>query len=162
LGESQDKELVVEPSTPYHGSTSAWGNTLYPGNTTALGNPGNIASTSTLHPGNTLGNVIYIDASSLYTGGVSMGNSGSFLTANLPYPWGTSTSGNLGFPAHTTPTNPNMNFHPQYYQTMPYGLNIPPTGTGVLHGPIPDIFFPRTPAYVTPNLRAEGEVNDGV
>jgi hypothetical protein len=23
-------------------------------------------------------------------------------------------------------------------------------------------FFPRTPAYVTPNLRVEGEVNDGV
>jgi hypothetical protein len=33
---------------------------------------------------------------------------------------------------------------------------------GVPHGPIPDIFFPRTPAYVTPNLRVEGEVNEGV
>jgi hypothetical protein len=32
----------------------------------------------------------------------------------------------------------------------------------VLHGPIPNIFFPRTPAYVTPNPRVEGEVNDGV
>jgi hypothetical protein len=38
----------------------------------------------------------------------------------------------------------------------------PPTGTGVPHGPIPDIFFPRTPAYVTPNPRVEGEVNDAV
>jgi hypothetical protein len=45
---------------------------------------------------------------------------------------------------------------------MAYSPNIPPTGMGVLHGPIPDIFFPRTPAYVTPNLRVEGEVNDGV
>jgi hypothetical protein len=45
---------------------------------------------------------------------------------------------------------------------MAYGPNIPPAGTGVPHGPIPDIFFPRTPAYVTPNLRVEGEVNDGV
>jgi hypothetical protein len=64
-GESQDKQLVVDPSTPYPGSTSAPGNTgmLYPGNTIAPGNPGNIASTSTLHPGNTLGNVIYVDAS---------------------------------------------------------------------------------------------------
>jgi hypothetical protein len=33
---------------------------------------------------------------------------------------------------------------------------------GVPHGPIPDIFFPRTSAYVAPNPRVEGEVNDGV
>jgi hypothetical protein len=45
---------------------------------------------------------------------------------------------------------------------MAYGPNIPPTGMGVPHGPIPDIFFPRTPAYITPNLRVDGEVNDGV
>jgi hypothetical protein len=70
----------------------------------------NVASTSTLHLGNTSGNVIYVDASSLYPRGVSMGNLGSFLTANLPYPGGASTSDNLGFPAHTTPTNPNLNF----------------------------------------------------
>jgi hypothetical protein len=38
------------------------------GNTTAPGNPGNIASTTTLHPGNTSGNVIDIDASSPYLG----------------------------------------------------------------------------------------------
>jgi hypothetical protein len=73
-----------------------------------------------------------------------------------------STSGNLGFPSHTMPTNPNLNFQQPYYQTMSYGPNIPPTGTGVPHGPIPNIFFPRTPAYVTPNPRVEGEVNDGV
>jgi hypothetical protein len=78
--------------------------TVYPGN------PGNIASTCTLHPGNTSGNVIYVDASLPYLGGVSMGNPGSFLTANLPYPGSVSTSGNPGFPAHTTPTNPNPNF----------------------------------------------------
>jgi hypothetical protein len=35
-------------------------------------------------------------------------------------------------------------------------------GTGVSHSPIPNIFFPRTPAYVTPNPRVDGEVNDGV
>jgi hypothetical protein len=35
-------------------------------------------------------------------------------------------------------------------------------GAGVPHGPILDIFFPRTPTYVTPNPRVEGEVNDGV
>jgi hypothetical protein len=91
-----------------------------------------------------------------------MGNLGTSLTANLPYPGGASTSGNLGFPAHTTLTNPNLNFQQPYYQTMAYGPNIPPTGTGVPHGHIPDIFFPRTPAYVTPNLRVEGEENDGV
>jgi hypothetical protein len=87
-GESQGKQPVAKPSTPYLGSTSAPGNmgTLYPGNTNALGNPGNIASTSTLHPGNTLGNVIYVDASSPYLGGVSMGNPGTSPIANLPYP----------------------------------------------------------------------------
>jgi hypothetical protein len=45
---------------------------------------------------------------------------------------------------------------------MAYGPNIPPTGMGVPDGPIPDIYFPRTPAYVTPNPRVEGEVDDGV
>jgi hypothetical protein len=35
-------------------------------------------------------------------------------------------------------------------------------GTGVPHGPILDIFFPRTPAYVTPNPRVDGEMNEGV
>jgi hypothetical protein len=45
---------------------------------------------------------------------------------------------------------------------MAYGPNIPPTGTGVPHSPIPDIFFPRTPTYVTPNLRVECEENHGV
>jgi hypothetical protein len=91
-----------------------------------------------------------------------MGNPGNFSTTNLPYPGGTSTSGNPGFPAHTTPVSRNLNFQQSYYQTMAYGPNIPPTGTGVPHGPIPDIFFPRAPAYVTPNPRVEGEVNDGV
>jgi hypothetical protein len=68
-GESQDKQLVVEPSTPHPGSTSA------PGNTGTL-YPGNIVSTSTLHLGNTSGNVIYVDASSLYPGGCFDGKSG--------------------------------------------------------------------------------------
>jgi hypothetical protein len=45
---------------------------------------------------------------------------------------------------------------------MAYGPNIPPMGMGVSHGPIPDIYFTRTLAYVTPNPRVEGEVNDGV
>jgi hypothetical protein len=107
-----------------------------------------------------LGNVIYVNANSPYTGDVSTKNLGSFPTANLPYPGGVSTSGNPGFPAHTTLTNPNPNFQQPYYQTMSYDPNIPPMGTGVPHGPIPDIFFPRTPAYVTPNPRV-GD-NDGV
>jgi hypothetical protein len=91
-----------------------------------------------------------------------MGNPGTSPIANLPYPGGASTSGNPGFPTHTTLTNPKPNFQQPYYQTMAYGPNIPPTGMGVPHGPIPDIFFPRTPAYVTPDPRVEGEVNDGI
>jgi hypothetical protein len=163
-GESQGKQPVAEPSTPYPGSTSALGNmgTLYLGNTTAPGNPCNIASTITLHPGNTLGNVIYVNTSLSYPGGVKMGNLGSSATANLPYLGSASTSGNPWFPAHTTPTNPNPNIQQPYYQTTAYDPNIPPTSTGVPHGPVLDIFFPRTLAYVTPNPRVEGEVNDGV
>jgi hypothetical protein len=69
-GESQGKQLDLEPSTPYPGSTATPGNTgtIYLGNATASGNPGNIASISTIHPGNSLGNVIYVDASSSYPG----------------------------------------------------------------------------------------------
>jgi hypothetical protein len=55
-----------------------------------------------------------------------MGNPGSFTTANLPYQGGMSTLGNLGFPTHTTPTNPNPNFQQPYYQTMSDGPKIPP------------------------------------
>jgi hypothetical protein len=35
-------------------------------------------------------------------------------------------------------------------------------GMGVPHGPIPNVLFPRTPAYVTPNPRVNGETNEGV
>jgi hypothetical protein len=161
-GESQGKQSDFEPGTPYLGSTSTSGNmgTLYPGNTTASGNLGNIVGTSTSHLGNISDNIIYVNANSSYTGGVLMGNPGSFLTANLPYSGGMSTSGNPRFPAHTTLTNPNSNFQQPYYQTMSYSPNIPPTGTGVPHGPIPDIFFPRTPACATPNPRVRD--NEGV
>jgi hypothetical protein len=101
----------------------------------------NIASTSILHPGNTSGNIIYVDVSSPDPGGVSMGNPGSFPTANLSYPGGASTSGNLGFSAHTTPTDPNSNFQQPYYQTMPYGPNIPPMVRVFLMVLFPTYFF---------------------
>jgi hypothetical protein len=109
-GESWDKQPVVEPCTPYPGSTSAPGNmgTLYLGNTTTPGKLGNISSTSISHPGNRSGNVVYIDASSPYLGGVLMGNPGNFLTANLSYPGVASTSGYPGFSAHTTPHRPTQ------------------------------------------------------
>jgi hypothetical protein len=53
--ESQGKQPDLEPSTPYSGSTSAPGGTgtLFLGNTTASGNPGNIASAGILHTGST-------------------------------------------------------------------------------------------------------------
>jgi hypothetical protein len=44
---------------------------------------------------------------------------------------------------------------------MAGGPNIPPMGTGVPHGPIPDILFLRTPAYAAPNPQVEGD-NEGV
>jgi hypothetical protein len=82
-----------------------------------------------------------------------MGTPGGLPTASIPYPGGTSTLVNTGFPAHTTQPilGVSPNFQQPYYQTMAYGPNIPPMGTGVPHGPIPDILFPRTPAYATPN-----------
>jgi hypothetical protein len=70
--------------------------------TVALGNRGVLANTSTPHPRNTLGNVIYVDANSPYLRSTSMGNPGGFRTASIPYPGGTSTSVNTGFPTHTT------------------------------------------------------------
>jgi hypothetical protein len=44
---------------------------------------------------------------------------------------------------------------------MAYGPNIPPMGMGVPHELIPDILFPRTPAYATPNPQVEGD-NEGL
>jgi hypothetical protein len=98
-GESQDKQPIVEPTTHYLGSTSTPCSTSkhYLGNTTAPGNSGNIASTSTLHPSNTSGNIIYVDSTSPYPGCVSMGNPGSFLTSNLSYPGAHPLRVNWGF-----------------------------------------------------------------
>jgi hypothetical protein len=155
--------LVVEPSTPYPGNTSAPGNmgTPYLGNITAPGNTGTLANASTPHSGSTLGNVIYVDANSR----VHLSIIRVFLLL-LTYltRGGASTSGNLELPVHVTQPNPGVsrNFQQPYYQTMAYGPNTPSMGTGVPHGHIPDILFPRTLAYVTPNPRAEGEMNEGV
>jgi hypothetical protein len=44
---------------------------------------------------------------------------------------------------------------------MAYGPNIPPMGTGVPHGPIPNLLFLRPPAYATPSTKVEGD-NEGV
>jgi hypothetical protein len=86
--------------------------TLYPGSITAPGNMRVLANTSTSHPGSTSGNVIYVDASLLYPGSTSMGNPGIFPTASIPYPVGTSTSGNSGLPAHVT--QPNSGVSPNF------------------------------------------------
>jgi hypothetical protein len=165
-GESQGKQPDLEPSTPYPSGTSAPGNTgtLYPGNTTSSCNPGNIASISTSHLGNTAGNVIYVDASAPYPGGVSMGNLGTSPTANLPYPGDASASGNLRFPTHTTPHRPTQTRTFSNYITKPW-LTVPtylPQVRVFLTVLSPTYFFPMTPAYVTPNPRVEAEVNDGV
>jgi hypothetical protein len=91
--------------------------TLFPGSTTAPGNTGVLANTSTPHPGSTSGNVIYVDASSPYPGSTSMGNLGVFPIASIPYPRGASTSGNPGLPADVTQPNPGVspNFQQPYY-----------------------------------------------
>jgi hypothetical protein len=179
-GEAQGKQPVGSPSTPYPRNTSALGDigtpytgntstlgnmgTLYPGSTTAPGNTGVLTNTSTSHPGSTSGNVIYVDASSPYLRSTSMGNLGFFLATSIPYPRGASTLGNPGLPAHVTQLNPGLspNFQQPYYQTMAYEPNIPPMGICVPHGPILDVLFSRSPAYITPNPRINGEMNEGV
>jgi hypothetical protein len=92
-GEAQGKQLDLAHSTPY---------SVAPGNTRVL------ANISTPHLGSTLGNVIYIDANSPYSGSTSVGNLRVFPTASKPYPGGASTSVNTGFPAHTTQPNPGV------------------------------------------------------
>jgi hypothetical protein len=84
--------------------------TLYPGNTTAPGNLGNIASTSTLHSGNTSDNVIYVHASLPYLGVFRWEIQVAFRLLIYFTRGGGSTLSNPRFPAHTTPTNPNLNF----------------------------------------------------
>jgi hypothetical protein len=164
-GESQGEQLDLEPSTPYPGSTSALGNTgtLSPGNTTASGNPGNIASTSTLHPGNTLGNVIYIDASSPYLG-VFRWEIHVLLRLLIYLTRGARPLRVIrGFqftPHHTDQPKPELSA-----TVLPnHGLRSQHTSHGYrcCSRSYSQHIFPRTPAYVTPNLRIEGEVNDGV
>jgi hypothetical protein len=79
-------------------------------------------------------------------------------------PGGTSGQGNQGILTNVGQTSPgaNLNLQQPYYQTMAYGPNIPPTGSGVPHGPVPDVMFPRTPAPATPNVRMDGEMMEGV
>jgi hypothetical protein len=106
--------LNLAHSTPYPGNTSALGNmgTLFPGSTAAPGNTGVLANTSAPHQGSTSGNVIYVDASSLYPGSTSMGNPRVFPTTSIPYPGGASISGNPGLPAHVT--QPNSGVSPNF------------------------------------------------
>jgi hypothetical protein len=51
-----------------------------------------------------------------------------------------------------------------FYQTMAYGPNIPLMGNGIPHGPMPDVFFPRTPTPYTPGIGNDvgGGMVDGV
>jgi hypothetical protein len=60
----------------------------------------------------------------------------------------TSNLGNQGVLANVSQGNlgANLNLQQPYYQTMAYGPNMQPTGSGISHRPIPDILFPRTPA----------------
>jgi hypothetical protein len=137
---------------------------LYLSSTTAPGNTGVLANTSTSHPGSISGNVIYVDVGSLYLGSTSWVIHGFLLLLAYLTLGGVSSLGNSGLPTHVTQLNPGVspNFQQPFYQTMTYKPNIPPMGMGVPHGPTPDVFFSRTPAYVTPNPRVDGEMNERV
>jgi hypothetical protein len=64
----------------------------------------------------------------------------------------TSAQGNQGILANIGQTAPgaNLNMQQPFYQTMAFRPNIPLTGSGMPHGPVPDVFFPRTPAPIMP------------
>jgi hypothetical protein len=54
----------------------------------------------------------------------------------------------------------NPNLYQPFYQTMAYGPNIPLMGSGVPHGLVPDVFFPRTPSHYT--LETMNDVGGGM
>jgi hypothetical protein len=58
----------------------------------------------------------------------------------------------------------NSNLQQPFYQTMAYGPNIPPMGSGVPNGPVPDVFFRRTPAPYTPGTvnNVGGGMTEGI
>jgi hypothetical protein len=45
---------------------------------------------------------------------------------------------------------------------MAYGPNIPPMGSSVPHGPVPDVLFPRMAAPATPHVRLDREMTEGI
>jgi hypothetical protein len=51
-----------------------------------------------------------------------------------------------------------LNFPRPYYQTMAYDPNMPPSGSRMPHGPVPDVLFPRT---LGPNATPLGQNNHG-
>jgi hypothetical protein len=85
---------------------------------------------------------------------------------STPHPGGTSSQGNQGILTNVGQPNPqvNPNLQQPFYQTMAYGPNIPPMGSGVPHGPAPDMFFPRTPTPYTPGTMNDvgGGMTDGI
>jgi hypothetical protein len=70
------------------------------------------------------------------------GNSGAMINVSRP-----SSSG-----------NPNL--QQPFYQTVAYGPNIPPTGNGVTHGPVPDVMFARATGNML-NQAGTGRVGEG-
>jgi hypothetical protein len=73
---------------------------------------------------------------------------------STPHPGGTASEGNQGVLANMGQRNmgADLNLQQPFYQTMAYGPNIPLMGSGVPHRPVPDVFFPRTPAPYTPGM----------
>jgi hypothetical protein len=71
---------------------------------------------------------------------------------STPHPGGRACQGNQGILSNMGQPNPgaNLNLQQPFYQTMAYGPNIPPMGSGVPHRPMPDVFFPRTPVPYAP------------
>jgi hypothetical protein len=58
----------------------------------------------------------------------------------------------------------NLNMQQPFYQTMAYRSNMHPTGNGVPHEPLHDMFFPKTPAPNTPPIGNDngGGITEGI
>jgi hypothetical protein len=76
--------------------------------------------------------------------------------------------GNLGTMINVSQPGPggNPNFPQPFYQTMAYGPQMFPMGSGRSYGPVPEVLFPRTPApnthHISTDRFQDGAMNDGV
>jgi hypothetical protein len=82
---------------------------------------------------------------------------GSPMILNSTHTANPSSSGTLANVSQ--PSNGgNPNLQQPFYQTIAYRPNIPPMGSGVPHGPVPDVLFPRVTGTPLTKQGSAGQV----